>query len=174
MYYLQYGGWLGASYLSTDCCFYLPTQKTLCRGFTMWYCGPNTWLFKTRALFIHRVLHHVVGMCDYEFDNVHVGSESIVLPCLINSMTKIMVIMNYVYRCIGSGRVYIFCDNGHHVRDRIWGAMGDISICTLIIVYCLPVKKTYSYVILTYECLKIRLCSWLTSIRYVSLRTSVC
>ena len=77
-------------------------------------------------------------MCDCEFNNVHVGSELIALPCLINSMTNIMVIMNYVYRCIGLGRVYVFCDNGHHVRSKIWGRMEDISTCTLIIVYCLP------------------------------------
>ena len=81
-------------------------------------------------------------MCDCEFDNVHVGSESITLTCLINSsMTNIMVIMNYVYPYIGLGRDYVFCDNGPHVRGKIWGRMGDISTCTLSIVYCLPEKK---------------------------------
>ena len=77
-------------------------------------------------------------MCDCEFGNVHVGSESIVLPCLIDNMTNIVVIMNYVYRCIGSQRVYVFCDNRHHVLGKIWGSMGDISACTLIIVCSLP------------------------------------
>ena len=80
-------------------------------------------------------------MYDCEFGNVHVGSESIALPCLINNMTNIMVIMNYVFRCIGSGRVYVLCDNGHHVHGKIWGRMGDISTCILIIVYCLPEKN---------------------------------
>ena len=58
-------------------------------------------------------------MCDCESDNVHVGSESIVLPCSINNMTSIMVIMDCVHCCIGLGRVYVFCDNGHHVWDEI-------------------------------------------------------
>ena len=83
-------------------------------------------------------------MCDCEFVNVHVGSESIALPCLINNMTNItniMVIMNYVYCCIEAGRVYVFRDNGHHVCSIIWGKMGDISTSTLINAYCLPDKK---------------------------------
>ena len=80
-------------------------------------------------------------MCDCEFNNVHVGSESIALPYLINNMTNIMVTMDCVYRCIGAGRVYVFCDHGHHVRGKIWGRMGEISTYTLIIAYCLPDKK---------------------------------
>ena len=80
-------------------------------------------------------------MCDCEFDNEHMGSESIALPCLINNMTNIAVIINYVYRCTGAGRVYVFCDNGHHVYGKMWGRMGDISTCSLIIVYCVPDKK---------------------------------
>ena len=33
-------------------------------------------------------------MCDCEFDNVHVGSESTALTCVIINMTNIMDIMN--------------------------------------------------------------------------------
>ena len=73
-------------------------------------------------------------MCDCEFANVHVGGESISLPC-------IMVTMNYVYCCIGAGRVYVFCDIGHHIRSKIWERMREISTCTLNIVYYLPGKN---------------------------------
>ena len=52
-----------------------------------------------------------------------------------------MVIMIYVYCCIGAGRVDVFCDNGHHVCVKIWGRMRNISTCTLIIVYYLPDRK---------------------------------
>ena len=70
--------------------------------------------FPNGALCIHCMLHQVVGMCDCEFDNVHVGSESTALTCVIINMTNIMDIMNYIYFCIGSGRVYVKSKNSQH------------------------------------------------------------
>ena len=52
-----------------------------------------------------------------------------------------MDIMNYIYRSIGLGKVYVFHNSGHLVYGKIWGGVGDISTFILVILSLLPDQK---------------------------------
>ena len=56
-------------------------------------------------------------------------------------MTNIMDIMNYTYRSIGLGKVYVIHNSGHLEYGKIWGGVSDISTCILVILSLLPDQK---------------------------------